>query len=261
MGKKKEENKVSSNKKDRTGERKIMNCGMECEVVAYRSYKDIDVMFLEDKTLVKNRTCCAFDTGKIYNPNYKPKLNEVKTMGDGSIVTVIKLYEDEDKMDVQFNDGRILKHISFKRFALGSLRKDLNEEKTKARREERLGQRRVMNCGMECEVVEYRAEKDIDVLFLEDNTLLPHRAYFNFEKRDIYNPNYRPKLNERKTMNDGTVVTVIKLYENENKMDVRFDSGRIKKYIGFENFAVGSLRENVHQEKNRCVKKRTIVAN
>ncbi|MDU4051146.1 MAG: hypothetical protein E7H33_09540 [Clostridium perfringens] len=43
-----------NNINNRIGERKIMNCGEECEVVEYRKYNDITVMFIKTGELVKS---------------------------------------------------------------------------------------------------------------------------------------------------------------------------------------------------------------
>ena len=54
----------------RVGEKNIMNCGLEAEIIAYRSYKDIDVKF-EDGYIAYNRSYDRFKNGKI-----KSRLNE-----------------------------------------------------------------------------------------------------------------------------------------------------------------------------------------
>lgn len=54
----------------RTGEKRIMNCGMEAEIVTYRKNNDIDVRFA-DQTIIKNKSYGSFVRGCISNPNLK----------------------------------------------------------------------------------------------------------------------------------------------------------------------------------------------
>ncbi len=50
------------------GEKKMMNCGMRCTVIADRRAQDIDVQF-EDGTIVEHKTRVNFSRGMIANPN------------------------------------------------------------------------------------------------------------------------------------------------------------------------------------------------
>lgn len=51
------------------GRSKIMNCGMEAEVIEDFGYKNITVRFI-DGTILKNKRRDAFLSGSINNPNY-----------------------------------------------------------------------------------------------------------------------------------------------------------------------------------------------
>ena len=55
---------------DRIGEKRMMNCGMEAEIVKYRGVNDIDIRFADD-TVIANKTYYNFLNGKIRNPNIK----------------------------------------------------------------------------------------------------------------------------------------------------------------------------------------------
>ncbi len=110
----------------RTGEKRIMNCGMEAVIIAYRNANDLDVRFA-DGTIVEHKIYNSFKKGSIVNPQiYKMK---------------------------------------------------------------RIGENRMMNCGMEAEIIAYRRYNDMDVRFA-DGTVVEHITYSNFHKRMIANPNY-----------------------------------------------------------------------
>ena len=46
---------LENNIKNRIGERRIMKCGEECEIVEYRNANDITVKFIKTGELVKSR--------------------------------------------------------------------------------------------------------------------------------------------------------------------------------------------------------------
>ena len=98
----------------------MMKCGMECEIIKYRDYHDIDVEFT-DKTILQHRSCNQFNQRSIKNPNIKPKhLGETKTMNCGMKATVID-YITDDNITIQFEDGIIVKNRSYGNFKKGSI--------------------------------------------------------------------------------------------------------------------------------------------
>ncbi|MDU5207920.1 MAG: hypothetical protein E6182_18340 [Clostridioides difficile] len=52
------------------------------------------------------------------------------------------------------------------------------------RKENRVGERKIMNCGEECEIIEYRKAVDITVKFIKTNELIKS-TYNNFKKGEI----------------------------------------------------------------------------
>lgn len=61
----------------------------------------------------------------------------------------------------------------------------------------RLGETRMMNCGMEATIIRYGKYSDIDVRF-EDGVIVEHKRYRAFENGNIANPNFNPRLGETK---------------------------------------------------------------
>ena len=53
-----------------------------------------------------------------------------------------------------------------------------------ATKTDRLGETRMMNCGMDATIIRYNTNKDIDVRF-KDGTLVKHRKYREFKNRHI----------------------------------------------------------------------------
>ena len=55
---------------ERIGEESISTNGQKMKIIAYRSCKDIDIQF-EDGTIIYNKMYRDFQTGNIFNPNFK----------------------------------------------------------------------------------------------------------------------------------------------------------------------------------------------
>ena len=107
----------------------------------------------------------------------------------------------------------------------------------------RLGETRIMNCGMNATIIRYNNTRDIDVCF-EDGTIIEHGVYGNFKKGAIANLNIKAfaeaHLGETRMMNCGMEATVIR-YENYKDIDVRFEDGTAVKGRRYEDFKKGKI--------------------
>ena len=219
---------------DRLGETRMMNCDMEATIVRYGNSKDIDVRF-EDGAVVKNRGYGAFKRGEIANPNIKAsRLGETRMMNCGMEATIIR-YRNNADIDVRFKDGAIAKCKGYKEFKKGSIA----NPNIKTFTEVRLGETRMMKCGMAATIIRYGNAGDIDVRF-GDGTIVKHRTYDQFKKGGIANPNFNPRLGETRLMNCGMEATIIR-YGGATDIDVRFEDGTIAKCKGYKEFKKGGI--------------------
>ena len=103
---------------------------------------------------------------------------------------------------------------------------------------DRLGETRMMNCGMEATIIRYENATDIDVHF-KDGTVVKNRRYSAFKKGGIVNPNIRAfvkdRLGETRMMNCGMEATIIR-YGGCNDIDVRFEDGAVAKHKLYDPF-------------------------
>lgn len=78
---------------------------------------------------------------------------------------------------------------------------------------DRVGETRVMNCGMKATIIRYGGYNDIDVRF-EDGKVVVHKAYDKFKKGSIAHPNIKAfaeaRLGETRMMNCGMEATIIR---------------------------------------------------
>ena len=169
------------------GESKVMNCGLKATVIAYENSKNITVQF-EDGVVVGRRTKDQFIKGIIANPKLgsgftrrKKCIGETHTMKNGLNATIIE-YRNYSDIDIQFEDGFIVKNKSMDSFLKGQIG---NPNKKISRKTDITGETRVMNCGLKATVIEYRNANDLDVQF-ENGVIIQNKSKDSFRKGAIY---------------------------------------------------------------------------
>ena len=231
---------------DRVGETRMMNCGMEATITRYENNMDIDVRF-EDGTVAKRKAYSAFKKGSIVNQNFNSRLNEAKMMNCGMKATIIR-YGRYTDIDVRFEDGTVVKHRGYGDFKKGKIA----NPNMKVSAKNRLGETRMMNCGMKATIIRYGNAGDIDVRF-EDRTIAKRKGYREFKKGKIANPNIKTsaenRLGETRMMNCGMKATIIR-YENNTDIDVCFEDGVVAKDKTYRAFKKGEIaHESLSQKR------------
>ena len=226
---------IKASAENRFGETKMMNCGMEATIIRYGGATDIDVRF-EDGAVAKNKAYGEFKKGGIAHPSTtaKARLGETRMMNCGMKATIIR-YENADDINICFEDGKVVEHKTYRAFKKGYIA----HQNTNVPVEARLGETRMMNCGMEATITRYENNMDIDVRF-EDGTVAKRKAYSAFKKGSIVNQNFNSRLNEAKMMNCGMKATIIR-YGRYTDIDVRFEDGTVMKHRGYGDFKKGEI--------------------
>ena len=229
------------------GKKILQNCGMEATCIVDRGAKDIDVQF-EDGFIVQHRYRYEFLRGMIQNHNMASCLGQTIDMNNGQKATCIR-YNGYYDIDVQFEDGTIVKHTKKSYFIGGSIQNP-NYDPFSC-----LGETRTMLNGQQATCIAYRRSDDIDVQF-EDGTIVCQRQKASFQRGEISNPNYDPYSCEGETrlMNNGMNATCI-TYRNSEDIDVQFEDGTIVEHrmkrafydgaIANPNILSGSLPEQI----------------
>ena len=100
-------------------------------------------------------------------------------------------YRGTNDIDVQFADGTIVKHKTYHNFMEGKIANiNICKKRTHEASLKRTGEKRIMNCGMEAEIICYRSSTDIDVRFA-DQTIIKNKSYGSFVRGCISNPNLK----------------------------------------------------------------------
>ena len=101
---------------DRKGETTINNRGEKITIIEYRNYDDLDVMF-EDGSIVKHRTYQSFINGNIKRDTKIIHKGETSIALNGQVMTIIAFRKKTD-IDIQFEDGTIVKHKNYQNFQI-----------------------------------------------------------------------------------------------------------------------------------------------
>ena len=172
---------------DRLGEHKKMNNGQICKIIKYVNSNDITVQF--EDGYITHSNYANFKKGVIQNKsaNKEQKVGLRKRMNNGLWAT-IKRYNGCYDIDIEFEDGYILKHATFQRFKEGTASNPNIKNRRTGRRihAERIGETRKMKNGEIATIIEYRTSQSIDIQF-EDGNIVCNRQYGAFVRGLIRN--------------------------------------------------------------------------
>lgn len=115
------------------------------------------------------------------------RIGETNVMHNGEKATIIE-YRSAMDIDVQFEDGNIVKHRPYYNFKNGSIGNP-KPYCIRTIRELRIGETNIMKNGMDATIIKYRGAADIDVQF-EDGAIAKHKAYSSFKEGKIAYPNF-----------------------------------------------------------------------
>ena len=114
-------------KNNRVGEQIRAKNGLMMTIIAYRNVRDIDIQF-EDGVIVTHKAYYNFTKGLIKHPNVlvqskfptTDRIGETNTAKNGLKMTIIA-YRNAKDIDIQFEDGTIVKHKAYSHFKNGCI--------------------------------------------------------------------------------------------------------------------------------------------
>lgn len=112
--------------KDRINESVTNNQKLNMKIICYRNANDIDVIFENDNTIVKNKSYKSFKKGEIINPNFNYykniRIGETNYNNQGCLMKIIDYKTNKDIM-VEFQDDYKYKiRTQYEAFKLGNLK-------------------------------------------------------------------------------------------------------------------------------------------
>ena len=222
----------SLSKEFRLGQVGVNNQDLKMTIIAYRKANDLDVQF-EDGTIVKNRQYDHFLKGKIAYPSEK-RIGETKKNNQDLIMTIIA-YRGCMDIDVQFEDGTIVKNKRYDSFLKGAI---TNHNYKDSRIIDRTSETNINNQELQMTIIAYRGCEDIDVQF-EDGTIVKNKRYDSFLNGAIAYP-MENRIGEIKINNQGLKMTIIN-YRDCNDIDVQFEDGTIVENRAYGSFLKGAI--------------------
>lgn len=220
--------KLKKVKENTIGLCNVMCNGENAKTIDYISSSNITVQF-DDGTIVTNKNLVDFKKGNIGKP-IENRIGKVSKSNSGLNMTIIR-YTSYRDIDIQFDDGTIVKHKDYGSFLRGEIAYPQSK---------RLGERKISNSGMLMTIIAYRNSNDIDIQF-EDGTIVQHRDYRSFSEGCIYNPNfYKSKIGEEIFAPNGHTLKIID-YRNSKDVDVQFEDGTIVQHRDYYSFLTGNI--------------------
>jgi len=186
--------------------------------------------------------------GKIIN-----RIGETNIATNGMQMTIIK-YNNYRDIDIQFEDGTIVKGRVYKNFKAGCIQHPLykNHQRMKKCIDKRIGETNVSAQGHIMTIVAYRKFMDIDVQF-EDGTFRTNVGYGDFKSGLISKFNRQDlsdiRINETSVSKNHGKMTIIN-YHSADNIDVRFDDGTIRYHVSYSSFKKGTVAKNKNVTKN-----------
>ncbi len=163
-------------------------------------------------------------------------------MKNGMKATIIR-YKSSAELDIQFEDGIIVKNKTYQSFQKGMIGHPSTLHKCKIK--DRTGETNIMFNGMKASIINYRSSNDIDVRF-EDGSLRIGCAYKEFKSGHIAHScetreaQANSRLGEKKKMNCGLCATITK-YNCYHEIEITFEDGEIVYPIDYGQFSKGMI--------------------
>ena len=186
----------------------------------------------------------------------KSKIGFTGMSNNGQKMTVVG-YRSYHDIDVEFEDGTVVKNKSFCSFKNGTIK---NPNKIIQKDSDRIGEVKKANNGQKMTIIEYRNVLDIDIKF-EDGTVVKNKQYWNFAAGAVENPNFRKytresdlkkkreRVGEEKKSADGFQMKIIN-YNNATDIDVEFEDGFIKYHTTYHSFKNELIKRHKTYDKN-----------
>ena len=119
------------------------------------------------------------------------RLGEEKLQECGLIAKIIEYHSAAD-MTVQFEDGKIIQHVMYYNFNLGTLNYN-KQNKPENASSFRVGEKKVCSNEMIATIIAYRSCQDIDIQF-DDGLIVEHISYARFFQEGVPHPDHRPVI-------------------------------------------------------------------
>lgn len=249
------------NKLYKVGEQVFNTQKQKMTIVAYRSYRDIDVQF-EDGVIREHCDYSSFKRGQICHPDHKFKnkhIDKVKHrklinhIGESSwnsngLLMTIAAYRKYDDIDIQFEDGCIVTNKNYSNFKQGHIKyPNSTNARLFKRKKECIGETNINNQGLKMTIISYVDSSNITIRF--EDGFVRNCSYANFKNGTVISKKSpktischqaQSRLGEVHTTKQGHVVKIIK-YIDATDVTVEFETGELREHIRYQSIVSGSV--------------------
>ena len=219
----------------RVGMKKLNSSGYEMEIIAYRGVHDVDVRF-RDGSVVTTRMN-QFNQGHVKEPN-SVHIGEESRATNGQVMRIL-CYRSCVDVDVEFEDGTIVRHKSFVNFKSGLI-KNPNKIYHPGIRLDHLGERFVSNSGVGFVITAYRSAKDLDIL-TDQGVVRKGLSYYRVCNGEVDCTDYSSRVGEKLLMNCGLYATCESYHDSSmSGATFRFEDGSVRDYA-YTHFLIGDM--------------------
>ena len=168
------------------------------------------------------------------------RLGETNLSQSGEKMTIVK-YKNSEHIDVQFEDGTIVKDQRYQHFKKGLI-------KNPSSIENRVGETKIAKNGMKMTIIAYRNAFDIDIEF-EDGTIVYNKQYSAFKigmigigpAKGCFTKIKDMRIGEEVLATCGMKMKIIS-YLNSSNIDIEFEDGTIVRNKTYKNFKKGLIK-------------------
>lgn len=212
------------NKLKRIGKTSIATNGQKMTITDYNGNANLTIEF-EDGVVVYNKTYQQFVSGNIKNPNFEKRkyIGLEFTMSNGQLATIIE-WNGNRNVDIQFEDGTIVKNKTYQSIRQGKVKNPNNCLKHK-----RIGEKHLSNSGQLMEITDYITSSDVTVRF-EDGTVANQLKYGDIKRGEVTNPIRQSTIDKyivlKNKANNHQVMEIIAVH-GYNDIEVEFEDGTV----------------------------------
>lgn len=236
----------------RIGETSLSKDGILLTITKYNNCADMEVTAASGEVFT-HQNYTRFINHKIsVHSVADTRVGEQQRSNKGQTMTIIA-YRGIYDIDVQFEDGTVVTHKTYKNFKKGMIA----NPNYRLTNEKYLGMSKKMKCGMTATITAVRAYRDADVVF-ENGAVLEHVAIGNFLRGGITPPNYRANiyLGKKHQATNGQMMTIIE-YHSCADLVVQFEDGTRVDHIRYENFKLGKVKNPNYTYTQALAEERT----
>ena len=144
------------------GAKSVATNGMTITIIDYRSRYDFDIQFDDGIIITSHSGYTHFMSGKVTYP--RVGVGESNKATNGQVMTIIE-YRTSTDIDVQFEDGTIIRHKTYYSFKLGNIKNPNKPTVYKPNFKDRTGDHILTKEGFDAVITEYIRYEEVIIRF------------------------------------------------------------------------------------------------